>query len=127
LIYVYLIFQHSSKVMTSESQSTLRTNKKGARNLNIFNVAANSGTCGSGNVGNGICANVVECCSSHGWCGVTADHCGGSSTGGTCGSGNVGNGICAMQENAAAVMAGVVLRLTIVAAHLLAGLVVVAM
>mmetsp|Transcript_18369 Transcript_18369/g.38545 ORF Transcript_18369/g.38545 Transcript_18369/m.38545 type:complete len:474 (+) Transcript_18369:162-1583(+) len=32
------------------------------------------GTCGSGNVGDGICAN-RECCSEWGWCGTSSDHC----------------------------------------------------
>ena len=39
-----------------------------------------TGTCGGGNIGNGICANAGECCSIFGWCGVTDEHCGGSST-----------------------------------------------
>jgi hypothetical protein len=38
------------------------------------------GTCGGGNAGNGICANAGECCSIFGWCGVTDEHCGSSST-----------------------------------------------
>ena len=36
--------------------------------------------CGDGNIGNGICANEGECCSIFGWCGVTDEHCGSSST-----------------------------------------------
>lgn len=34
-----------------------------------------AGTCGGGSTGNGICANGVECCSSFGFCGTSAEHC----------------------------------------------------
>lgn len=34
------------------------------------------GTCGNGNIGNGICSNEL-CCSQHGWCGTSGDHCAG--------------------------------------------------
>jgi len=47
------------------------------------------GTCGDGNIGNGICADGT-CCSQYGWCGTSAEHCGGT----PCGDGNRGNGIC---------------------------------
>lgn len=75
------------------------------------------GTCGGGQVGNGICPISTECCSLYGYCGTTSEHCDETalvpqtsatqtnfapSTGGaapsiygTCGGGNVGNGICA--------------------------------
>jgi len=35
---------------------------------------SNSGTCGNGNVGNGVCPDGT-CCSQHGWCGTTDEHC----------------------------------------------------
>jgi len=63
-----------------------------------------SGVCGNGSHGNGLCSVEGECCSEHGWCGVTVDHCGGSNSaptppaptdgGGTCGGGNRGDGVC---------------------------------
>eukprot|EP00804_Cyclotella_cryptica_P010623 CCRYP_005442-RB/>CCRYP_005442-RB protein AED:0.09 eAED:0.09 QI:133/0.93/0.88/1/0.87/0.82/17/1617/824 len=75
------------------------------------------GTCGGGQVGNGICPISTECCSLYGYCGTTSEHCdqtamvpqtsatqtnfapstGGAapSVYGTCGGGDVGNGICA--------------------------------
>jgi hypothetical protein len=33
--------------------------------------------CGGGTVGNGIYADPLECCSELGWCGISAEHCGG--------------------------------------------------
>jgi len=36
------------------------------------------GTCGNGNVGNGICSDTTLCCSEWGWCGTTDAHCSGS-------------------------------------------------
>jgi len=36
------------------------------------------GTCGNGNVGNGICSGTTLCCSEWGWCGTTDAHCSGS-------------------------------------------------
>ena len=47
--------------------------------------------CGSGNVGNGDCADRSMCCSEWGWCGTSAEYC--SRT--PCGNGYVGNGDCA--------------------------------
>jgi Chitin recognition protein len=37
------------------------------------------GTCGRGNRGNGICPNIIKCCSDSGWCGTTVDYCGSES------------------------------------------------
>ena len=45
--------------------------------------------CGDGVVGNGYCTDMTLCCSTFGYCGSTAEYCGG-----TCGNGNVGNKIC---------------------------------
>lgn len=61
-----------------------------------------SGNCGGGNRGDGICAS-GECCSQYGWCGTSADHCAGNPppsppSGGTCGGGSRGDGICANGE-----------------------------
>ena len=84
------------------SLPALRKTGEGTRKLNIFEdtspaeLAANLGTCGGGNVGNGICLNEGECCSQFGWCGITAEHCGGTIFG-TCGGGKVGNGVCPIQ------------------------------
>ena len=82
---------------------------------NVTPSTGEAGTCGGGNVGNGICPNSNECCSQFGFCGTTPEHCskpvstpptpsgqnfppstGGAapSVYGTCGGGNVGNGIC---------------------------------
>ncbi|KAL7550058.1 hypothetical protein ACHAWF_016881 [Thalassiosira exigua] len=33
------------------------------------------GTCGGGDTGNGICPVNAECCSAHGFCGTTLEHC----------------------------------------------------
>jgi Chitin recognition protein/Lytic polysaccharide mono-oxygenase, cellulose-degrading len=59
---------------------------------------SSTGTCGSGNRGNGVCADNT-CCSSFGWCGTSTLHCSGGTTPtptvGTCGGGNRGNGRCA--------------------------------
>ena len=38
-----------------------------------------TGTCGNGDVGDGVCAN-GQCCSSFGWCGDSPEHCGSSTT-----------------------------------------------
>ena len=46
----------------------------------VYLTAGGGGTCGGGNRGNEICANAGECCSIFGWCGVTDEHCGSSST-----------------------------------------------
>lgn len=50
------------------SSSSLRKGRKDTRVL----------TCGNGQVGNGTCPNEGECCSRHGWCETSAEHCGGS-------------------------------------------------
>jgi hypothetical protein len=93
--------EHSGQVDGSLSDLT----KVGGdtRKLNFFDessplleLSALIGTCGGGNVGNGICLNEGECCSQFGWCGVSAEHCGGSIFG-TCGGGKVGNGVCPIQ------------------------------
>ena len=34
-----------------------------------------SGTCGNGQIGNSICSNVDECCSTYGYCGTSDEHC----------------------------------------------------
>ncbi len=34
-----------------------------------------TGTCGGGQIGDAICANPGECCSAHGYCGTTPEHC----------------------------------------------------
>jgi hypothetical protein len=77
---------------------------------------SSGGTCGDGQIGNGICPIAEECCSVYGYCGTSPVHCdnkaapqtaptdtnfvpstGGSAPSiyGTCGGGDVGNGICA--------------------------------
>jgi Chitin recognition protein len=69
--------------------------------------SSQGGTCGDGNVGNGICFDERLCCSKFGWCGSTTEYCSDSSElpsdrppvpgpyeGGTCGGGTVGDGIC---------------------------------
>ena len=43
-------------------------------------VGSSTTNCGEGNVGNGICPMAGDCCSKWGYCGVTSDHCGRSST-----------------------------------------------
>ena len=45
--------------------------------------------CGDGVVGNGYCTDMTLCCSTFGYCGSTAEYCGG-----TCGNSNVGNNVC---------------------------------
>jgi hypothetical protein len=72
-------------------------------------VSSQGGTCGDGNVGNGICLDVSLCCSKFGFCGTTIEYCSDQglteepmvpfsgpvpSGDGTCGDGNVGNAIC---------------------------------
>ena len=54
-------------MMVPQSSSSTTTNNNG-------------GTCGNGNRGNGICPKQDECCSEHGYCGSTSEHCGGSSS-----------------------------------------------
>ena len=73
------------------SSSGLRKSTKDIRRL----------ICGNGHQGDGTCANLEEYCSQYGWCGTSAEHCGGSPPGpgptpggGTCGNGNMGNSIC---------------------------------
>ena len=34
-----------------------------------------AGTCGNGDVGNGICADETLCCSQYGYCGTGSDYC----------------------------------------------------
>ena len=34
-----------------------------------------TGTCGGGQIGDAVCANPGECCSAHGYCGTTPEHC----------------------------------------------------
>jgi len=74
-----------------------------------YSNAAAIGMCSGVNVGDGVCTNGM-CCSQHGWCRTSADHCTAgplpraatpittaptSITTQTCGRGNAGNGICA--------------------------------
>ena len=56
-------FPVSSPTTTTQQQDT------------TTNAVAVEGTCGSGSVGNGICPNNNECCSSYGFCGTTLEHC----------------------------------------------------
>ncbi len=78
--------------------------------------SSTGGTCGGGQVGNGICLNSNECCSQYGFCGSSSEHCAiaagttdqqqpSQTTAspqqeqqqqvyGTCGNGATGNGIC---------------------------------
>ena len=57
-------FPVSSPTTTTQQQQDTTTNE-----------VAVEGTCGSGSVGNGICPNNNECCSSYGFCGTTLEHC----------------------------------------------------
>jgi hypothetical protein len=43
-------------------------------------------------IGNGVCSDDSMCCSSHGWCGITEDHC--APVNPSCGNGLIGNGVC---------------------------------
>ncbi|KAI2497659.1 hypothetical protein MHU86_16846 [Fragilaria crotonensis] len=44
-----------------------------------------SGTCGDGNVGNGLCPMAGQCCSTYGWCGVGPEYCTGTTVPATSG------------------------------------------
>jgi len=57
-------------------------------------VMVASGTCGSGQRGNGICPQAGQCCSTWGYCGVGSPWCDTTGSTGTCGGGQRGNGIC---------------------------------
>ena len=57
-------------------------------------VVVASGTCGSGQRGNGICPQAGQCCSTWGYCGVGSPWCDTTGSTGTCGGGQRGNGIC---------------------------------
>jgi hypothetical protein len=61
---------HSHNLQKGSSLG-LRKDRNDARRL----------TCGNGQIGDGTCPNDGECCSEHGWCGTSAEHCGGSSDG----------------------------------------------
>lgn len=63
----------SSGLRNGQKDSRLRKGPKDTRLL----------TCGNGQVGNGTCPNEGECCSQYGWCGTSAEHCGGSPEGGS--------------------------------------------
>mmetsp|Transcript_18470 Transcript_18470/g.38287 ORF Transcript_18470/g.38287 Transcript_18470/m.38287 type:complete len:838 (+) Transcript_18470:89-2602(+) len=41
----------------------------------VANLPVVEGTCGLGQVGNGICPNKAECCSQYGFCGTSLEHC----------------------------------------------------
>ncbi|KAL3768546.1 hypothetical protein ACHAWO_011501 [Cyclotella atomus] len=41
----------------------------------IETTQVEEGTCGSGSIGNAICANPQECCSAYGFCGTSLEHC----------------------------------------------------
>ncbi|KAI2491274.1 hypothetical protein MHU86_23293 [Fragilaria crotonensis] len=43
------------------------------------------GTCGDGNVGNGLCPMAGQCCSTYGWCGVGPEYCTGTTVPATSG------------------------------------------
>ncbi len=67
-------------------------------------MSAGSGTCGFGNIGDGICPEVGQCCSKWGWCGYSSQHCDDQAPTdttqdpnlGKCGAGNgvTGDGTC---------------------------------
>jgi len=67
----------------------LRGNRESFEKERILNPAT---MCGFGEVGNGNCPNDNECCSKHGYCGTTENHCNNPAI--MCGNGEVGNGIC---------------------------------
>ena len=47
-------------------------NNNNNNNGPLYNTVA---TCGGGNVGNGLCSQINECCSTFGYCGTSASHC----------------------------------------------------
>ena len=57
-----------------------------------------AGKCGSGEAGEGLCADPDHCCSQWGYCGPGEGYCyvvdDGTNADGTCGGGGVGNGVC---------------------------------
>lgn len=46
-------------------------------------VEQTGGTCGGGNVGNGLCPISTDCCSEYGFCGTSIEHCTASTTAAT--------------------------------------------
>lgn len=61
---------------------------------NTGGSVSTNGRCGA-QFGNTICqgSSFGNCCSQYGYCGSTADHCGGSNGGGNTGGGNTGGGV----------------------------------
>jgi hypothetical protein len=62
------------------------------RFLTLTRVCDDEDSCGNGLIGNGVCSDDSMCCSSHGWCGITEDHC--APVNPSCGNGLIGNGVC---------------------------------
>jgi len=70
--------------------------RKGDQKLNSDISRELQGSCGGGNRGNEICADPSLCCSEFGWCGSTAEYCGGGPLPDPlCGNGVTGTGVCA--------------------------------
>jgi hypothetical protein len=46
----------------------------------IVEQTTTGGTCGGGNVGNGECPIMTDCCSEYGFCGTSIEHCTSSTT-----------------------------------------------
>jgi hypothetical protein len=98
-------------LVTSRRRGRGRGGEGGVMGPPIPDLGSSPGrTCGDGNVGNGICLDATLCCSKHGWCDNTPEHCADweekatsaptsalssfTTPEGTCGDGNLGNGIC---------------------------------
>ena len=109
-----LLFAVNTVVATSDTEDRTDLSRRGSiRSAAAANRALM--TCGNGSPGDGVCADGT-CCSQFGWCGTSAEHCGGgggggssgggsggvpapgpgpSPGGGTCGNGSPGDGVCA--------------------------------
>lgn len=66
--------------VTTTTTTTTTTSTIAAATTTTSTIGSSTTNCGEGNVGNGICPMAGDCCSKWGYCGVTSDHCGRSST-----------------------------------------------
>jgi hypothetical protein len=67
--------QQGTDPVTSQTESYPGATPFADQTATNPDVSQIKGTCGSGSVGNGICTNHAECCSTYGFCGTSLEHC----------------------------------------------------
>lgn len=105
LLHAFCVIASAARIIEANDDFMLLRGKHKQANGSQSPRRATSGEpwCGDGTTGNGLCADASFCCSEHGFCGDTEQHCdastchsgpGCSRRGVPCGDGVVGTGVC---------------------------------